>query len=166
MVSFSLDAIQLQSLPLHLMPAKDPEAFKQDTIRKIPRNNTAAPQGPGQIQAISQTQYVLTILVNYSNRTLSYTDATFQALIYGASNSVKDHFLKSSYNGFTIAAPTETSGTVSDGIIRVTRPVVHPNHADDFVTSKSEAREIVSLADPYINYASYDADGAGSVSAS
>jgi len=161
----SLSADELRLLPLHVMPDKDPESLKPYKIRKIPRGDGPASQDAVSPQAISHTQYVLTILVNYNDISLAYTDANFQSLIYGASNSVKDFYLKSSYNGFTVAAPAETSGTPNDGIIRVSRPVAHPNHGNDFATSRSEASAIVSLADPFINYASYDANADGNISA-
>ncbi len=78
--------------------------------------------------AVPHTQHVLTVLVNYTGLAFTYSDASFQTLIYGAGNSVKDFFLDNSYNGFTVTPAVESYGTANDGIIHVTQPKVHPNH--------------------------------------
>ncbi len=163
----TLSVIELQSMPRHLMPPRSPEADKPYKIRKIKRQKSSGARSSAPAEGlVSHTQYVLTILVDYSDISLSYNKNDFQPLIYGDNVvSVKDFYLKNSYNGFTINAPAETQGTPNDGIIRVARPVAHPNQGNDFDTSRTEARAIVSLADQHINFASYDSNGDGVVSA-
>jgi|GEM_PF-3562399 len=167
----SLDATQLQQLPLHLAPPRDPSASEPRKIRKLQRPGATATRGPDQAaaqteaQAVFHTQYVLTILVDYSDIVVTYSDASFAELIYGANNSVKDFFWENSYNRFTFAAPVESFGTADDGIIHVTRPGTHPNQGSNNLVSRVEAQQIVQLADDFIDFASYDASGNGSVSA-
>ena len=143
----------LDVLPLHLKPAPSGEhqhygpVFKYDNSQKT----------------ISHTQYVLTILVDYNDISFTYTDSSFQSLMYGASNSVKEFFLENSYNRFTVAAPTESYGTANDGIIHITRGINHPNlGGGDW---RSEARTITSEVDSYIDFSAYDSDSNGSVEA-
>ena len=107
---------------------------------------------------------MLTVLVDYSDIVFSYSDASFQLLIYGASSSVTDYFLDNSYGGFTIAAATESWGTSNDGIIHVLSPKNHPDQGGDIPTSREEAREIVALADANIDYSIYDTDSNGVIS--
>ncbi len=165
----TLTALQKLQLPKHLAPAINPADLEPVVIRKISRGDSV--NGLDQPQTISHTQYVLTILVNYdapgggTDTFFSYSDASFQALMYGASNSVKHFFLENSYSGFALAAPNESYGTANDGVIHVTRPVAHPNQGGTTSISRTEARAIVQLTDPYINYASFDTDNNGAVSA-
>src|SRR5690606_33095418 len=92
-------------------------------------------------------------------------DASFQDLMYGASNSVRDYYLENSYNGFAVTPPVETYGTANDGIIHVTRPVNHPNQGNSTAVSRAEARAIVQSTHAYIDYSDYDANVDGVVSA-
>ncbi|MGA9573147.1 MAG: M6 family metalloprotease domain-containing protein [Lysobacterales bacterium] len=167
----SLSQPDLQSMPLHVKPARDQVSPVPRTIRKIPRTKSSrdqllpAPQVLPLPQAISHQQKLLTILVDYSDIAFTYSDGSFQTRIYGAGNSVKDYFLDNSYGGFTIAAATESYGTSNDGVVHVTRATTHPNQGDDRNISREEARAIVSLTDTFVNYAAYDSNGDGSVSA-
>ncbi len=160
----SLTPAQKQQLPLHVSPVPNPEAFAPVKIRKIPRGETTGDSGRSPTRAISHTQYVLIILVNYNNISFTYSDASFQSLIYGAGNSVRDFYLDNSYSGFTITPATETYGTHNDGIVHVSQPKAHPNQGNNSTTSRAEAREIVSLTDSFIDYSAYDSNGDGTVS--
>ncbi len=160
-----LNAIQRRQLPRHLAPEVDPAERETRTIRPLKRLNTSAADGLELPQTISHTQYVLTILVNYNNISFTYSDASFQDLMYGASDSVRDYYLENSYGGFTITPPVETYGTANDGIIHVNRPVNHPNQGNTGSVSRAEARAIVQLTNSYVDYSDYDANSDGVVSA-
>jgi M6 family metalloprotease-like protein len=110
------------------------------------------------------TEPVLVILGQYTDHPGTVAYANFATEWFGASNSIKDFFLKTSYNNLTLAAATETSGTANDGVVGwLTLGATHP--ASDSYLSDEETLKIVydalTLADPYINYASYDTDGNG-----
>ena len=155
----SLSLIELQSMPLHLSPEPDPEVFAPTTVRKIQLGKTSSGQDFAQTLSISHTQNVLTVLVDYTDQAFTYTDASFQSLVFGASNSVKDFFLQNSYDGFTVTAATESQGTANDGIIHISRAIAHPDQGGDGSTSRVEAREVVNLIDSYIDFSAYDANG-------
>lgn len=159
-----LSQFELESMPLHLAPKPVPEAFEQRKVRKLPKNDTTFDSEFSESLLAPHTQFVLTVLVDYTDIGFTYIDPSFQSLIYGASGSVNDFFLENSYDMFTVTAPTESFGTANDGIIHVTRPVTHPNQGKDSSISRAEAREIVSLTDSYIDYSAYDTNGDGTVS--
>jgi len=160
----STSSSELKSIPRHIAPARDPGSVIQRTIRKIQRTEKSRDlQAPSSISFPHQ-QYLLTVLVDYSDVAFTYSDSSFQTRIYGSGSSVKDFFLDNSYGEFTIAAPAETYGSSNDGIIHVTRATTHPNQGDNKDVSRQEASEIVALTDAYINYANYDANGDGEIS--
>ncbi len=156
---------ELQSIPLHIMPKRDPESSVPRTIRKIQRDEAVAGKQAPLALSPAHQQYLLTVLVDYSDVAFTYSDSSFQTRIYGSSNSVKDFYHDNSYAALTIVAPSENYGSSNDGIIHVVRATTHPNQGDNKDLSRQEAREIVALTDAYINYANYDANGDGTVSA-
>ena len=160
----SLGPIELQSMPRHLSPDSNAEAFVPAAVRKIPRGSGSNGQDFAEALAISHTQNVLTILLEYTNQSFTYNDASFQSLIYGAGNSVKDFFLENSYNGFTISAANESEGVANDGIVHVTRATDHPDQGGTSSVSRDEAREAVTLADAYVDFSSFDTNVDGFVS--
>ncbi|MBX7256995.1 MAG: M6 family metalloprotease domain-containing protein [Candidatus Hydrogenedentes bacterium] len=142
----------LSSMPRHLRPPVDPRAFEKTVPRTL---------GAGATKSLVHTQPVLTILVNYTNISFAYTDANFQSAIYGASNSVKEFYLENTYGTFTVTTANETYGTANDGIVHITRPVVHPNMGGG--DSRPEASAILSAANSYVNYATFDSNSDGTI---
>lgn len=159
----NLTALQLEQWPRHLAPARSPEHSKLLKIRKLYGPDVTAGGSSSSFTSATHSQYVLTILVDYADVSIASTDASFSALMYGANNSVKHFYLENSYGGLTIQPPNETFGTANDGIVRVSRPVSHPNQGSDNAVSQSEAQFIVQLADAYINYADYDSNNDGEI---
>ena len=93
-------------------------------------------------RALTHTQNILVILVNYDDITFTYFDASFQTLIFAASSSVKDFFDDNSYGSFTVSPAAETSGVSNDGVVHITRTGF--NHPDLGLGDwKSEASAIV-----------------------
>jgi len=163
-----LDPAALRTLPLHLAPDPDPQVFEPATVRKIPRSVSYSSKKDFQSQvqslAVSHTQATLIILVDYDDRAFTYSDASFQSLILGGTNSVRDYFLDNSYGGFTLVGASENYDTIDDGIIHVLSPKNHPDQGGDIPLSRLEAREIVALADASVDYSIYDADNNGELS--
>ncbi len=140
--------------PKHLAP---PLATWKMTVR-TPRS-----LAPSAAKSLIHTQNVLVILVSYNNATFNYSDASFQNLIFGAANSVKDYYLECTYNNFTISPAAESYGTSNDGVIHISRGVNHPNiGAGD---SRTEAAVIMATADGSIDYSAFDTSGDGTVTA-
>jgi M6 family metalloprotease-like protein len=144
----------LIDIPKHLMPPLDTSRMEV----RVPRG-LAAPS----TKALVHTQNVVVVLVNYNDITFAYTDASFQGLMFGASGSVKDYYLESTYNNFTVTPAAETQGTSNDGIIHVARGVNHPNIGSG--DSRPEAAAIMSAIDASIDYSAYDTSSDGTVTA-
>jgi M6 family metalloprotease-like protein len=108
------------------------------------------------------TQKVLVILAQYTNHPGTIPAASFATEWFGASNSIKDFYLDTSFNNLTLAAATESSGTANDGVVGwLTLGPTHPG--TDGITGNEDtqiARDAVVAADPYINYAAFDVDPA------
>jgi len=149
----------LDMYPKHLHVPVAPSVREVYLPRKL-----GAPLGTG----LTHTQYVLTILVDFTDTSFTYTASSFQSLVYGASSSVKDFYLENSYNNFTVTPATESYGTANDGIIEVSMAYVHPDFGNNWSDPNRAklVRDAISAADPYISYSSYDSDADNSVSAS
>ncbi len=109
------------------------------------------------------TQPVLVILAQYTNHPGTITAANFATEWFGASSSIKDFYLDTSFNNLTLAPAVETSGTASDGVVGwVTLGATHPASDSNLTDSEMQqiAKDAILQADPYINYASYDTNPA------
>lgn len=157
----SLSPEELQAWPKHIAPDTDPRDYDRGKVRKVfPPAQTSEP-GLDQTLGV-QTQNVLTILVDYSDISFTY-DASFQTLMYGASDSVAEFFEENSYGNFTIVPAAESYDTADDGIVHVMRSINHPNFG--LGGWASEASDIVAEADSSVNFAAFDTSGDGTVSA-
>ena len=80
--------------------------------------------------------------------------------VFGSNDGQLNHYFNEvSYGSFQINPIPETDGS-SDGIITVKLDRNHPGNSSDF---KDRLVEAVALADPYIDYASYDENQDGSI---
>ncbi|RPJ47017.1 MAG: M6 family metalloprotease domain-containing protein, partial [Chloroflexi bacterium] len=104
------------------------------------------------------TQPVLLVLVDYSNTPHLYAESNFQTSFFGTSNSIADYYKTASFNNLTIGKVAETYGTTNDGVVGWLRL------AGTFAIGMDEreiARNALTAANPYVNYATYDTDGNG-----
>lgn len=149
----------LSGLRPHMHPSVDPRHYEKRFPRKLAAKGTGA-------KGLSVTQPVLTIMVSFTDIGFTYSEASFQALMYSASNSVKSFYADTSYNGFTIAPATESYGTANDGLVNVSLGYAHPNFGSTYGAARNQlVADAFAAADSYINYASYDTNGNGSISA-
>jgi M6 family metalloprotease-like protein len=121
---------------------------------------------PPDTRSLTRTQPVLTILVNFSDATFTYNDASFQTLIYGATSSVKAFYLENSYSNFTVAPATESYGTANDGIVHVTMGTTHPNLGNTWGAWRLLVSSYIAAADASVNFAGFDANGDGIIAPS
>lgn len=85
-------------VPPRLRPA--PEVSSEAAKAFQSRQATAQPSIP-----LSGTANVLTILVNFSDRTTTYSSAQFNTLLFGTGvYSMKDYYTEVSYDRFTVSA--------------------------------------------------------------
>ncbi len=113
----------------------------------------------------SGTQRVLMVMVNFLDRTRIYNPVTtFLPKFFGASSSIRDFYLKASFNALTLEPAFEsyaTIGAANDGLIEVT---LNMNHPSDTSQSQTIAAAAYNAVNPFINFATYDSDGDGYVS--
>ena len=103
--------------------------------------------------AVSGSQSTVVILVEFSDNTASHTAAQIGQLVFGASgNAMNAYYIEVSYNSIT----------VTGGYTSVWNKLSHPTtyyNVHDWGSSWSEYRklavDVVSLVDPYVNFASY-----------
>lgn len=109
------------------------------------------------------SQPLLVVQVSFSDVVM---DNDFTDLIFSTTQqSVKDYFLKNSFNRYEIIPATETGGTANDGVINVTLNIAHPNCVDNCKDAfKPVFDAIYTQVAPQIDLASYDGNADGSIS--
>ncbi len=149
-----------QANPEGLTPYLRPQAIITPTsMQTMLLNNDPRTPNTG-------TQPVLVLLASFSDRSGTYTATNFASSMFGASNSVKDFYLDSSFNQLTLGPATETYGTVNDGVIGwLNLGYSHPNTgASTSTANQTIVKNALIAADSYVNYASFDTDGNGYIS--
>lgn len=108
------------------------------------------------------TGKILFILTEFTNRLGTTTEASWANFV---SNNIADYYNKASYGKVTLQPANETSGTSNNGIINwVNVGYNHPNTGGSTgAANRTLARDAIVAANPYINYASYDANSDGYV---
>ncbi|MBI5185040.1 MAG: M6 family metalloprotease domain-containing protein [Nitrospinae bacterium] len=106
---------------------------------------------------------VLVIGIDFPDRPSTYSASEISGLVFGPSGSVSDYFKRSSYSAVSISPAHESHGTGNDGFIGWLRmPSPHPDTGYDLDSRNQQlTRDAVEMADGYIDYSSYDADGNG-----
>lgn len=159
----------LLGIPRGLQPPKN-STIKQRPPRiksTIPLQKRARPTPEGRLKSTSAvgTKYLLVIGVDYSDVPATYAVEQIQPFFFGAENSVADYYRKTSYSSVTITPAAESHETAGDGFIGWLRlSGSHPNPGSSVeITNQQIARNAILAANPYIDFASYDADGNGIV---
>ncbi len=156
-----LSQSELDAWPRGLQPKIHPGAFE---VRN-PRRALGGSSGLDGPLGVTRTQRVLVVLVDYNDVTFTHSDASFQALIFGATDSVKEYFLENSYGDFEIVPASESYDIANDGIIHVSRAIDHPDAGQDFGVNTAEAKAIMPLTDSLVNYALFDDNADGDITA-
>ena len=107
------------------------------------------------IRAVT-SQKILAILVDFDNVAFTYSDASFQTLFFAQTDSVNEYFNDNSYGQFDIVPAEESFGTANDGVIHVNHPDDHPDFGSSFSNSRDLFKDVLDLADPYIDFSSFD----------
>ncbi|MBD1558049.1 M6 family metalloprotease domain-containing protein [Vibrio sp. S9_S30] len=108
-------------------------------------------------------QPLLVVQVSFSDIAMEndFTDLIFST----TQQSVKDYFLKNSFNKYAITPANETNGTANDGVIDVALDIAHPNCVDNCKSKfKPIFDAIYTQVAPQIDLASYDANGDRTIS--
>ncbi len=112
-------------------------------------------------------EYTLLILVEFSDRTLTYTSESDWSnwLFSSAGKTVRNYFYEASRTTFSPIQAYETWNIPGDGVIRVNLGYNHPDPGgtiDD--RNRWIAYNALGAADPYINYGSFDSNYDGVIS--
>ncbi|EPF2928415.1 M6 family metalloprotease domain-containing protein [Vibrio navarrensis] len=110
------------------------------------------------------TQPLLVVEVSFSDQQM--TNDFTQTIFGQQGQSVRDYFLKNSYNKYVVTPARESQGTENDGVIAISLNLVHPDcHSkeDNTCTSKlnNVFKEAYKKVDQYIDLSTYDVDGDG-----
>ncbi|WP_155798465.1 M6 family metalloprotease domain-containing protein [Sorangium cellulosum] len=90
--------------------------------------------------------------------------ATWKDTLYGSlPGSVNHYYADMSRGKFSFIRARETHGTANDGIVRIKLPFAHPNSKKDFALLQPYLKEALVMANPFVNFASFDANGDGKV---
>ena len=142
-------------------PAGLPQHLRPTTLTPV----LSGSAGHGKSVPNTGTQRTLVILVRFLDQASSTTAASWNSLYFGASNSVADYYNKASYGALNIGPASETSGTANDGVVGwLDLNRNHPNSG--CCTSYPNlqlTKDAIVAADPFVNYASYDANGDGAI---
>ncbi|MFH1230567.1 MAG: M6 family metalloprotease domain-containing protein, partial [Planctomycetota bacterium] len=151
---------------INKISAKDIELSMPEESFKAPGFSSPLSKSP-QFQFaplnITGPRKVMVILVNFTDRTLTTTEAQWVSRIFGATDSLKQYFTEVSYSQCTLVPAEETYNTANDGIVVVTLPRVHPSPGSASITNQQISKDALVAADSYINYASFDTNGSGTI---
>ncbi len=142
-----------ENLPIHIRPKEKLILDKSQDFDQIYENN-------------SGNQPILVLLASFSNRSETYTASTFQNKIFGSSNSVKDYYMRASFNQLNLIPALESHGSVNDGVIGwLNLGYSHPDTGGNTNTNTALiVKNALIAADPYINYAVFDTNNDGYIS--
>lgn len=146
-------------------PAKSRAARPAPSREQMERRERSAAlaAGPELLRQNQGNQRLLIIRVNFNDVSLRYTEAAFKSLVFGASGSIADFYAKASFGKLTILPAAESYGAPNDGMVEVTLNEDAPLGEDDPVDRDSRrfAGLILNAANPYVNFAQFDANGDG-----
>ena len=149
------------------------DAIDRDTPPTLPEHSPGASEAsggqPSETPSTVNTgaQHSLVILVQFADQSsLGTTPSQWSSRFFGASDSVRDYYDEVSYHKLQIDPAKESFGTVNDGVVGwLTLDRNHPNGRSGTPEQLATVHDAVVAADPYVNFASYDTDGNGTVTA-
>ncbi len=109
---------------------------------------------------------LLVIIATFSDQPNSVTTATAQNEFFGAGfGSVNSYYTSESFNRLSFTPATETEGTANDGVV-----VAPVGLLKDIQTAGNDlggpwGAQAITAADPWVNFASFDANNDGKVDA-
>lgn len=123
---------------------------------------------PHKLAPVLGTHRLIVILASYPDVPIVTSATVWAQQTFGTSHSIRAYYREVSYGQFTITPAGESSGVANDGIVSVTvTGLKHPwNRWGDgweWVADHSQtvAREALTAADPYIQFAPFDTNGDG-----
>ncbi len=116
--------------------------------------------------ASSGVQPVLVLLVSFNDRgPVGTRAADWATLFFGPSQSARHYYQSVSYEQFSLSPATESNGVANDGIVGwLQLNYNHPNTQGATGTANKQiTRDAIIAANPYVNFASFDANHDGGI---
>ena len=144
-------------VPLHLRSIRDE--------RLQPQNTSGTQQTRYNATGV---QPVVILLVQFVDQPpIGSTPTDWQQTFFNPTESVADYYHEASQGALQLVPAAETFGTPNDGVVGwITLPYPHPNVSSVGQAVRKIASDAAAAADSYINYASFDTNGNGSISSS
>jgi M6 family metalloprotease-like protein len=121
------------------------------------------PQSPEPANVGSQASLV--ILVQFNDiASRGTTPAQWNSRFFGPTDSVRDYYQEVSFNALDMGPAAESHGVANDGVVgwlTLNRP--HPG--SDSTAHRATVRDAILAANPFVNFAQYDKNADGSISA-
>ena len=139
-------------------------------IQTSPKNETFIEQETATSKARimqKKEQNLLVLLVEFDDVKLKYSDNEWGKLIFGnEAPSLKNYYTTNTKGRIEVVPAEETSGTSSDGIIRVSLEGNHPNTAGNTDERNQKiTKQALIKAQLFIDYKQYDTNGNGKLEA-
>lgn len=153
-----------------LRPDRDrPSGLAPHLRDRPPANPNVLPVGLPGLAGHSGTERVLVILAAFNNRaSVGSTPASWASRFFGATDSLKQYYNEVSYGQLSLAPASEFYGQVNDGVIGwITLNQNHPDtRGNTGDINRQLARDVMTAANPYVNYNYFDNDGNGVITTS
>lgn len=148
-------------LEKHLRPLVSSQVKPRRSVQLPPVNE---PQRSRLNNAAAATQHnLLVLLVQFDDRFGRYAPEDIQPRFFGETGSVKDYYRTASLGQLAMQPAAETYGVPGDGLVGwLSLPYNHPN---DLYQSPRIVNDALVAADPFVNFASFDQDSNGTLSA-
>lgn len=148
--------LPLEGIQMHLRPSCD----------IVPGKRSLEPEVSAQVVPSAGTANVPAIMINFNDRTTTYSASDFQDLLFGHSPSIatgpgslKDYYEEISYGAFSVSpGPAGVTGWFTAANGHDYYGYMHGN-----MRAKELVTEAILAADPYIDFSRYDNDGDGYV---
>ncbi|MDO9324213.1 MAG: M6 family metalloprotease domain-containing protein [Methanoregula sp.] len=141
------------NIPKHIRPTGK-------TQLKVRNQKTSMASGvPDRAVPSTGTAKIPVILINFNNRSTTYTTASFNTLLFGSgTKSMKDYYEEVSYGKFSVSpGPGGVAGWYNAS---QSHDYYGQNDASGYDQwAGTLVREAVAAADPTLNFAPYDQDG-------
>lgn len=162
----------IQKQPAQVLTSNDVKPLYQDSLTSA--ENAGPSKAPvivgGDIktdQNLTKPHPLLVVLVEFSDVTLSTTEADWNSLIFGSTGKTVNTFYKeNSNNKFYFSPANETSGTTNNGVVKVTLAQNHPNTAGNTSdVNRQLVANALNAANSQVNFSLYDTNKDGNISA-
>jgi M6 family metalloprotease-like protein len=157
------EAVPPARTPAHQRPAASTASIVDDQVIDVPMSGSEH----GAFVPNTGSQPTLVVLAEFTDQgPVGSSGADWASRFFGERPSVRDYYDEASYGHLDLVPAAESSGTPGDGVVGwVNLGYDHPDSGtDDEMGWEADlrlARDAIVAADPFVDYAAFDADGDG-----